>query len=68
MGVNLVIDNFLCSVRYVTSILHLIAIGPLFMSILHFEDVGDTVLFGCSSARRVSHFNDKVPQGVSTHI
>ena len=37
------------------------------MEILHFEDLGIRVSFGyersCSSARRVSNFNSKVPQG-----
>ena len=43
------------------------------MEILHFEDLGIRVLFGCkrscSSPRRVSNFNSKVPQGyIYPHI
>ena len=45
------------------------------MEILHFEDFGDhgIVLLGCkhscASARRVSNFNSKVPQGgIYSHI
>ena len=43
------------------------------MEILHFEDLGDTVSFGCerscSSARRVLNFNSQVPQGgIYPHI
>ena len=38
------------------------------MEILHFEDLGIKVSFGCerscSSARIVSNFNSNVPQGV----
>ena len=41
LGDNLVIDNFLCSLRYFTSVYNLKAIGPLLMGILHFEDLGD---------------------------
>ena len=42
LGVNLVIDIFLCSFRFFTSVYNLKAIGPLLMEILHFEDLGDT--------------------------
>ena len=43
------------------------------MEILHFEDLGHRVSFGCerscSSHRRVSNFNSKVPQGgIYPHI
>ena len=41
------------------------------MEILHFEDLGIRVSFGCerscSSHRRVSNFNSKVPQGGIYH-
>ena len=72
LGVNLVIDFFLlCSFRYFNSVWNLKAIGPLVMEILHFEDL--RVSFGCerscSSHRRVSNFNRKVPQGgIYPHI
>ena len=42
LGANLVIDNFLCSFRYFTSVYNLKAIGPLVMEILHFEDLAET--------------------------
>ena len=42
LGVNLVIDNLLCSFRYFTSVSNLKAIEPLVMEILHFEDLEDT--------------------------
>ena len=42
LGVSLVIDIFLCSFRYFTSVYNLKAIGPLVMDILPFEDLGDT--------------------------
>ena len=42
LGVNLVIDFFLCSFRFFTSVYNLKAIGPLLIEILHFEDLGDT--------------------------
>ena len=42
LGVNLVIDNVVCSFRYFTSVYNLKAIGPLLIEILHFEDLGDT--------------------------
>ena len=42
------------------------------MEILHFEDLGDTVSFGCkhscSSPQRVSNFNSNITQAVSTLI
>ena len=41
LGVNLVIDIFLCSFRFFTSVYNLKAIGPLVMEILHFEDLED---------------------------
>ena len=42
LGINLVIDIFLCSFRYFTSVYNLKATGLLLMEILHFEDLGDT--------------------------
>ena len=49
LGVNVVIDNLLCSFGFFTSVYNLKAIGPLLMEISQFEDLGDTsVVSECS--------------------
>ena len=74
LGVNLVIDNFLCSFRYFTSIkFESNRTITLIWRYCILKIWGIRVLFGCerscSSARRVSNFNSKVPQGgIYPHI
>ena len=67
LGVNLVIDNFLCSFKYLTSVYNFKAIGPLLMEILHFKDLGDmsvvwlrTQLFWSSEGIK---FQQQIAQG-----
>ena len=54
---------FVCSFWYLTPVSNLTAIGQLVMEILHLKDLGDTECHAGCSARRVSNFNSKIPQG-----
>ena len=73
LGVSLVIDNFLSTFRYFTYVFNLKSNRTITYGDIAFLLFGGLhVSFGrersCSSARRVSNFNNKVTLGVSTYI